>query len=195
MHSVISVRVLHHEREGLPEQRRVEGVDGGVALPHLQRRLVVPPVVGVEDIPQLLQNHVGKAPYAGREAIRLGLVPDREDPLGNVLGHVTNALDVAGDANGRDHLPEVHGHRLAAHDQQDGALLRFALGAVETPVGRDDRLSRGHISSGKGDHGILQHRFGGPTHLSEGSAQIVKIEIKGCDDVVIRHDGGPPSRH
>ena len=49
----------------------------------------------------------------------------------DILGQVTDSLEVAGDADGDDELAQVDRHRLAARDRQDGQLLDFALQRVE----------------------------------------------------------------
>ncbi len=67
---------------------------------------------------------------------------DLERPLGDVLGEIADALEIAGDADGARRFAQIDRHRLAARDGEDGALLDFALQRVEARVAVDDLWAR-----------------------------------------------------
>ena len=58
------------------------------------------------------------------------LVRDRERALGDVLGEVADALEIAGDADGRHDLAQVDRHRLAPRDRRGSPAPRPRAASV-----------------------------------------------------------------
>ena len=54
------------------------------------------------------------------------------------LAQIADTFQIVGDAERRDDLAKVDGHRLAARDCQDRLLLDFALQGVDARVRIDD---------------------------------------------------------
>jgi len=183
-------RVLQHVGEELAEQRGVERVDGAVAPPDVHRGLVVLLGVGVEHVLELRLAKIAHVLDAGDDLLRLETAADREHALGDVLGEVADALEIARDADRRDGLAQVDGHRLAAHEGQDGALLDRALERVEPRVDGDHRLGKRRVAADQGGDGVGQHLLGDAAHLRDGAAQILELGVVGADDVV-RHGTVP----
>ena len=116
---------------------------------------------------------------------------DRERALGDVLGEVADALDVAGDADRRDRLAQVDRERLAAGDRQDRVLLDLALEHVEPRVGGDHGLGERRVAPHERVDGIDEHLLGDAAHLGDAAAQVLQLGVVGADDV-FRH--GAPRR-
>ena len=62
------------------------------------------------------------------------LVAVHEDDLADPLGVVADPLEVADDAQGRDDLPQVGGHRLLRGDQIDAPVLQLPALPVDLGV-------------------------------------------------------------
>ena len=72
-------------------------------------------------------------PMMARGTRRFGA--NLERTLGDVLGEIADSLEIAGDANGADELPEVDRHRLASRDGHHREILNRALQDVELRIG------------------------------------------------------------
>ena len=77
---------------------------------------------------------------AGHQRLGMVLAGHGERALGDVLGEIADALQVAGDLERGHDVAQVVGHRLAAGDHQDGLLLELALQAVDGAVAGDARF-------------------------------------------------------
>ena len=115
-----------------------------------------------------------------------------ERPLGDVLGEVADALDVARDADRRDRLAQVDRQRLAAGDHQDRVLLDLPLQHVEPRVGRDDGLGERRIAAHERADGVDEHLLGDAAHLGDAAAQVLKLGVVGADDM-FRHGASSSS--
>ena len=104
---------------------------------------------------------------ADDDLLRLELAADGERALGDVLGEVADALDVARDADRRDRLAQVDGERLAPGDGQDGVLLDLALEHVEARVGGDHRLGQRRVAAHERRDRIDEHLLGDAAHLGD----------------------------
>ena len=124
-------RILHHVGQQLAEERGVHGVDLAVRAPHRRGLLDVALGVGVEHLLELLSTM--SAMWSKPPKIFGGWIwpLDGDDALGDVLAEVADALEVVGDADGRDDLAQVQRHRLAPGDGEDGPLLDLALQRVD----------------------------------------------------------------
>src|SRR5436190_11551501 len=108
-----AARVLHHVGQQLAKERGVQRVDSAVGPPHLERRGVVAVAIGRADISELIAHARRQRSKARRDLDRGGLLADGNDALGDVLGQIADALQIAGDADGRHDLAQVDGHGLA----------------------------------------------------------------------------------
>ncbi len=108
---------------------------------------------------------------------------DVDGALGDVLGEVADALEVAGDADRRDDLAQVDRHRLAPRDGQDRVLLDLALqrsrrGSTATVRARGRRRARQRV------HRVRQHLLGDAAHLGDLAAEQLEFLVVGSDDVI-----------
>ncbi len=75
-----------------------------------------------------------------RQGLDERLVAVHEDDLADALGVVADSLQVADDAQDRDDLPQVGGHRLLRGDQIDALVLQCPALPVDLGVVVDDLL-------------------------------------------------------
>ena len=116
---------------------------------------------------------------ADDDLLRLELPGDGEGALGDVLGEIADALDVARDADRRDRLAQVDGERLAPRDGQDRVLLDLPLEHVEAGVGGDHRLRQRRVAAHERSDRIDEHLLGDAAHLGDAAAQVLQLEIVG----------------
>ena len=110
---------------------------------------------------------------AGVEALRLDVAVQREDALGDVLGQVADALEIAGDALCRDDFAQIHRHRLTPGDDHDGALFAFALQDIELLVIGDDRAGGVDIDAHQRPDRDIDQALGHAAHLGDPAGDVV----------------------
>ena len=120
---------------------------------------------------------------ADDRARHAGLDGDLERALGDVLGEVADAFEVAGDADRADDFAQIDRHRLAARDGEDRLLLDLALQRVEARVGRDDLMGERHVGLAQRVHRVDQHFLGDAAHFGDAALERVEILVVGLDGV------------
>ena len=116
----------------------------------------------------------------------LGADPDRA--LGDILGEIADPLQIAGDANRPDQLPEVDRHRLAPGDRPDRQVLDFALQHIEARVGRDNLVGEDHVGVRQRVHGVGHHLLRDAAHLGDAALERVQLLVVGPDGVLHHGD-------
>ena len=100
-----------------------------------------------------------------------------EGPLGDVLGEVAHTLEVARDADRRHDLAQIHRHRLAPRDGEDGLGFDISLEKVEPHVARHHRLGKLGIEQRESVHGLRQHLLGDAAHLGDLAAERLEFGV------------------
>ena len=112
---------------------------------------------------------------------------DLDRALGDVLGQISDPLEIAGDANGADDLAQVDRHRLAARDRQDRLLLDLALQHVEPRIRRYDLMGERGVGGGERIHGVDHHFLGEAAHLRDAPLEQVEVLVVGSDGMLVHH--------
>ena len=107
-------RILHHVGQQIAEHRILERVEFDVALPDRAGALDVALGVGVEHVLQQFGGDVVHMLEADDLRAAARLAADLERTLGDVLGEIADAFEIAGDADRADDLAQIDRHRLAA---------------------------------------------------------------------------------
>ena len=89
------------------------------------------------------------------------------DALGDVLGQVADALQVAGDAQRGHDVAQVVGHRLAARDHGDHLLLDLALELVDLAVAHHDLLGELRVAALQRIERLAEQLLGEAAHLRD----------------------------
>ena len=110
-----------------------------------------------------------------------GFGPELDRALGDILGEIADPLEVAGDADGADQLPEVDRHGLASGDRHHGEILDLALQRVETGIGRDDLMRKHRVGVGERVHGLDHHLLGDAAHFGDQPLERVELPVVGLD--------------
>ena len=129
----------------LIQQLCVESVDLAVRHKHLARG---DRVLAHERVKRSLQDRtraVGEHGHRRGSRHRV-LVEQVKRPLGDVLGQVADALELAVDLDDGGHEPQVAGHRLVEREDLEALLLDLDLVLVDQHVGGDHLASLGGIA-------------------------------------------------
>ena len=177
-------RVLHHEGEEVAEHGILERVELGVAGPDGARALDIVLGIGVEHV---LELHGGQFVHrlepddAARHARFAG---DLGGALGDVLGEVADAFEIAGYADRGDAFAQIHGHGLAARYGEDRIVLDLALQGVEPRIDRDRLLRQIDVELGERVHRVGQHAFGDAAHFGDALAERLQLAVIGPNGVI-----------
>jgi len=144
-----AARILHHVRQQLAKQRGEQRIDGAIGAPNLQRCSVIAFAISPEHLRKPLAHVRRQRAEAGRQVERRRLLADGDDALGDVLGEVSHALQVAGDAHRGNDLAQVDRHWLPSGKCRNGSFLDLMLENVDASIGGDDLLRQLGISLGQ----------------------------------------------
>ena len=114
---------------------------------------------------------------------------DRADPLGDVLGEVADALEVAGHADRADHGAQILRHRLALGDQRDRAVVELALARVHDGVVRDDALRQRIVGDQQRADCRADHRAGKIAHVADQLLDVIEIFVERGDGMFAHGSG------
>jgi hypothetical protein len=84
------------------------------------------------------------------------LLADGMDAFCNVLCQIADALQIVGNAHGRDDLAQVDGDRLASGDGQYRLLLDVVLQAIDGVVGGNDLPGQNFIAVQQCEHRVVE---------------------------------------
>ena len=113
------------------------------------------------------------------------LARDGERALGDVLGEVADALQVAGDLQHRHDVAQIVGHGLAPGDHQDGLLLQVALEQVDVAIAGDCRLGELGIAVLQRVEALRQQPLGQAAHLRDLLVELLQLLVERLDDVLV----------
>ena len=177
-------RVFHHVGEQVAEHPILQRVEFGVALPDRAGALDVALRIGVEHVLQQFGRdfvHVLEADDRARQS-RLDADPDRA--LGDVLGEIADALEIAGDADRADDLAQVHRHRLAARDGEDRRAPRFRAAESRAAGSVATTCARARVGVGQRVHRVDHHLLGDAAHLGDAALERLEFLVVGFDGVI-----------
>ena len=165
--------------EQLTEQGRIEPVHVLIPGPDVDRLGGIAAREAVEHVAQLRQHEIGHVADAAQRAARHVLAVDGDDALADVLGEVADALELVGDPQDADDLPQIDGDRLAARDRLDRPFLDGALHVVDGRVGVDHPPGALAVAGGQRLDRLGDLPFGKPAHLRHGAGEILQIQVEG----------------
>ena len=182
-------RVLHHVGEQLAEQRGIHRVDLVVPLPDRQRAIEVTRGIGVENLLELGKAHLGDMLDTADQTLRGEIPFDRENPLGRVLGHIPDPLEIIGDVDRGNDFAQILGHRLAPRDHPRRFVLDLALELVHALVDADDPLGERLVAAGQGRHRVADLLLRHAAHFGDLLRERIQFVVEGSDDVLlVGHD-------
>ena len=186
-------RILHHVGEQLAEQRIVHGVDTLVATPHGNGLLPVALGVCIEHVLELAQRQLDHVLETRHERLGMVLAGHGQGPLGDILGEVARALQVAGDLEHRHDVAQVDGHGLAPGDHLDGEVLDLALQGIDLAVLGDDALGELRVTALQRVEAPRQQLLHLPAHLGDLLVEQLQLLVERPDDVLM-HVAAPPGQ-
>ena len=92
---------------------------------------------------------------------------NRESALGDVLGKVADALEVARDAKRGHDVAKVVRHRLTAGDHGDDLILDLALERVDLLVAFDNLLGEARVAALKCVKRLAEDVLGEAAHVGD----------------------------
>ena len=113
------------------------------------------------------------------------LAGDGQRALGDVLGEIADALQVARDLEHRHDVAQVVGHRLAPGDHEDGLLLQLALELIDGAVAGDGALGELGVALLQRIEGLRQQPLGQAAHLRHLPVEQLQLLIERLDDVLV----------
>ena len=113
-----------------------------------------------------------------------------EHALADILGKVADPLDLVGNAQRTDHIAQVHRHRLAAGDGEDGALLDVALQGIDLRVGRDQFAGQRGVAPRQRLHAIGNLPLRKAPHFRKHAVEVLQIGVEGLGDMFC-HNSSP----
>src|ERR1700722_284595 len=177
-------RVFHHVGQEVAEHRILERVQLDVALPNGTGALDVALRVSVEHVLQQFGRHFVHMLEADDRPRYARFDPDPDRALGDVLGKVAYAFEIAGDADRAYDFTQVHRHRLPSGDGEDRLLLDLALQGVEAGVGGDDLLREPGVGAGQRIHRVDYHLLRDAAHFGDAALERAEFIIIGLDGVI-----------
>ena len=85
----------------------------------------------------------------------------------------------AGNADGSDRFTQVAGHRLAAGDEDDRAILHQTLHFIEADIGGDDFVGLDEVLPDQRGHRVVDQRFGQAAHFGDPAGQFLQLFVEG----------------
>ena len=125
-------------------------------------------------------RHVGEPGEAERQLV----LRQHDAALGDVGGVVADALQVAGDLQRRDDLPQVAGHRLAQRQHADDELLDLALQRIDLRIVLDHAGGRRGVAIQDRVGGERHLAFDHAAHLGDQVAQALQFLVVALDDML-----------
>jgi hypothetical protein len=128
------VRVFHHKGEKITRNRV------RIAHPDTTRAFSIPLRIGIERILQKSGHQFMHRPKPNDATRYAQLRFDLDNPLGDILGEIANALEIAWNPNSRDKFAKIRRQRLPPRDRRDRLFLDIALQYIKAPVAPDGRI-------------------------------------------------------
>jgi hypothetical protein len=177
-------RILHHISQQLAEQRRTDGVDLLVAVPHRQRFLDVMAGVAVEHLLELAEDHGAHMLDAADQLGRMKFAVESHHPLADVLGKIADTFEVVGDAQRPDDFPQVDCHGLAPGDRQHGLFLDLSLQRINIGVCGHRLLRAIGITVRERIDRVGNLLLGKTTHLRHEAGELLQVDVEGLGGVI-----------
>jgi hypothetical protein len=137
------VRIFHHKGEQIADNRVLQCVEVRIAHPNTARAFSIPLRISIERIPQKSGRQFMHRPKPDNATRYAQLRFDPYNPLGNILGEIANALEIAWNSNSRDDFAKIRRQRLPPRDRRI-ATVRFFWRC--RPVALDCQHGAFHVS-------------------------------------------------
>ena len=131
MQAVIVARIFHHVGQQFAEDRGIGRVQRLVGGPDGLGAVDVAPGIGIDDVLELNERDLAQMLEPAHQPGRRRLAMDDEHALGDVLGEIADAFEIAGNLQRADDLAQVPRHRLAPGDHRHRHIAGFGLEIVE----------------------------------------------------------------
>jgi len=97
--------------------------------------------------------------------------------LGDLLGFVTDALEVGGDLDHRQHQAQVARGRLALGDDVGAFVIELDLGEVDRLVAVDDGVEQVELAAAQALERAAHLRFGEAAHVEDATADLFELDV------------------
>ena len=138
----------------------LQRVEIDVPLPDVARPLDVALGIGVEHVLHQFGREIVHVLDADDRVRAAAFHADLERAPGDVLGEISDPLEIARYPNRADDLAQVVRHRLPARDRQRRLLLDLALQRVEPGIGLHHLLRERRVAGGKRVDRVDHHLLG-----------------------------------
>ena len=91
------------------------------------------------------------------------------------------------DAERRDDFPQIHRHRLAAGDGEDGLLLDLLLQRVDGRIGGHDALGELDVAARQRLDRVGDLALGEAAHLRHLAGQLLQVAVERLGGVFVHH--------
>ncbi len=143
--------------------------------------------VGVEHLLELAEHERRHVLDAAQQLARIEIAVERADALADVLGEIADPLQIVGHAQRGDDFAQIHRHRLAAGDGEDGLLLDLLLQRIDGRIGRHHALGEIDVAAGQRLDGVGDLALGEPAHLRDLAGQLLQIAVERLGGVFVHH--------
>ena len=124
------------------------------------------------------EDELGHVLDPAHHLLQLELDVENHHPLGDVLGEIADPLEVVGNAQRTDDVPQVDRHRLAPGDGEDRLLLDLVLQEVDLGVLGDDAPGQVRIVPVERIHGVADLTLRKGAHLGDHAGQFLEIGVE-----------------
>ncbi|CDN42745.1 hypothetical protein BN871_BW_00170 [Paenibacillus sp. P22] len=169
--------ILDHDREHLPDDLRIEGIDDVVVLRHLVGQIHILLHVGLDGFENHRLHGLRHARQVDQRLDQLLAVQSHDD-LGDVDGQIAHTLQVSRDPERHENAAQVLGDRLLRRDQLGAELGDLLLQAVQLRILLDDLSRFLGIDMDEGMHGFGQRRFDMVSHFDQHGLQLIQSFVK-----------------
>ena len=117
------VRIFHHKGEKITKNRVLQCVKVRIAHPDTTRAFSIPLRISIERILQKSGRQFMHRPKPDDATRYAQLRFDLDNPLGDILGEIANALEIAWNPNSRDKFAKIR----PPSDDRSGATIRLLV--------------------------------------------------------------------
>ena len=104
--------------------------------------------------------------------------------LGDVLGQIADAFELACDLDRGQRLAQIDRHGLAQRQQLQRLILDLLLQLVDARIAGDGGFGERGVALGDRLDGVGELRLGQPAHLGDGGGQRLELFGEGLHDVI-----------
>jgi hypothetical protein len=129
--------ILHHVREQLSKEGRVQAVNILVACPDIDGFCHIAVGETIQHIPELAQHQSRYVPHSAHRPPRHLFAIDGADAFADVLCEIADPLKLVCDPQDSDDLAQIDSYRLTPRNRLHGSFLDCALHGIDRRIGGD----------------------------------------------------------